>query len=183
VSRTLGDPEAKLPEYGGNPKGVIPLPEIFSFKISPHHDFIVLGCDGIFDKLSSKDVIRCVWNTIEQEKAEKVHLQCATAADSIIKNSLNRRSLDNVTSVIIAFPNFKHSVFPNRKHSMVTKKEEINKKLSLNFKERYNESEYTTRKSELTNHKNPLNGAPQTTRRTTNVFEFKKPKLLKMLHE
>ena len=33
VSRTLGDPEAKLKIIGGNPKVVISEPEIKSFKI------------------------------------------------------------------------------------------------------------------------------------------------------
>lgn len=184
VSRTFGDPEAKLSTRGGNPKVVVALPEIFSFKVSPHHDFIALGCDGIFDKLSSQDVVRCVWNTMEEEKAEKVHQQCAIAADSIIKNALHRRSLDNVTSVIIAFANFKRIAFPKRiarKSSMGNKKEEANKRMSLNMKER--EGGYTTRRSDVFGHKNVLSGIPLTTRRTANVFEFKRSKLLKMLHE
>ena len=53
VSRTFGDAEAKLAKFGGNPKVVIAEPEIKSFKITKDHDFIVLGCDGIFDKLSN----------------------------------------------------------------------------------------------------------------------------------
>jgi len=36
---------------------VIPTPEIKSFKITKDHDFIVLACDGIFDKLSNNDAV------------------------------------------------------------------------------------------------------------------------------
>lgn len=43
VSRTIGDLEAKDPDFGGNPNVVVPTPEIKCFKISPDHDFIVLG--------------------------------------------------------------------------------------------------------------------------------------------
>ena len=43
VSRTFGDPEAKLVKYGGNPNVVISEPEIKSFKITPEHDFIVMA--------------------------------------------------------------------------------------------------------------------------------------------
>jgi len=58
VSRTFGDAEAKIAKVGGNPNVVVATPEIKSFRIIPNeHDFIVLGCDGIFDKLNNKDTI------------------------------------------------------------------------------------------------------------------------------
>lgn len=43
--------EAKLPKFGGIQGVVIAEPEISSFPITTSFDFIVLGCDGIFDKL------------------------------------------------------------------------------------------------------------------------------------
>lgn len=52
VSRTIGDIEAKDPRYGGNPKVVIATPEIRVFHVTDQHDFIVIGCDGIFEKLT-----------------------------------------------------------------------------------------------------------------------------------
>ena len=45
VSRTVGDAEAKLLKYKGNPKVVIAEPDIFSFNIEKEHDFIFLGCN------------------------------------------------------------------------------------------------------------------------------------------
>jgi len=37
---------------------VVATPEIKSFKIQQNeHDFIVLGCDGIFDKMNNKETI------------------------------------------------------------------------------------------------------------------------------
>ena len=64
VSRTFGDPEAKFEFRGGNPNVVVCKPDIKAFKIQKEHDFIVLGCDGIFDKLSNEDVSQCVWNSV-----------------------------------------------------------------------------------------------------------------------
>lgn len=55
VSRTFGDPEAKLHFKGGNPNVVVSTPEIRSFRIDQRHDFVILGCDGIFDKLSNRE--------------------------------------------------------------------------------------------------------------------------------
>lgn len=45
VTRTFGDIEAKLPEFGGNPRAIIATPEIRSFKLSKDNDFILLGCN------------------------------------------------------------------------------------------------------------------------------------------
>lgn len=64
MSRTFGDPEAKFEFRGGNPKVVVCKPDIKAFKIQKEHDFIILGCDGIFDKLSNEDVSNCVWNSV-----------------------------------------------------------------------------------------------------------------------
>lgn len=55
VSRTFGDAEAKVSSKGGNPNVVVPLPEIKSFELDHLHDFMILACDGIFDKLSDRE--------------------------------------------------------------------------------------------------------------------------------
>jgi serine/threonine protein phosphatase PrpC len=53
VSRTIGDIEAKDPRYGGNPEVVICTPDVRCFKIENTYDFIIMGCDGIFEKLDN----------------------------------------------------------------------------------------------------------------------------------
>jgi protein phosphatase 2C family protein 2/3 len=55
VSRTFGDIEAKKTELGGNPNVVIAVPDVVSFKVKEEHDYILLACDGIFDKMSNKE--------------------------------------------------------------------------------------------------------------------------------
>ena len=125
VARTFGDPEAKILALGGNPNVVIHNPEIKSFQIKKDHDFIVLGCDGIFDKLNNTDTTMCVWKAAYDNKhhpsvkgrAQDVHQMCGMGVEYIIKNSLLRRSLDNVTIVVIAFSNFKHSLFGYQGHN------------------------------------------------------------------
>lgn len=119
VARTFGDPEAKILALKGNPNVVIHNPEIKSFQIKKEHDFIVLGCDGIFDKMSNTDCTMCIWKAAYDNKhhpsirgkVQDVHKMCGMGVEYILKNSLLRKSLDNVTVVLIAFSNFKHSVF------------------------------------------------------------------------
>jgi protein phosphatase 2C family protein 2/3 len=55
VSRTFGDLEAKITECGGNPNVVIPDPDIKAFRVTDAHDFIAMGSDGIFDKISNRE--------------------------------------------------------------------------------------------------------------------------------
>jgi len=43
VARSFGDAEAKLVDLGGNPKVLIAVPDIISFKITDQSDFIILG--------------------------------------------------------------------------------------------------------------------------------------------
>jgi protein phosphatase 2C family protein 2/3 len=63
VSRTIGDIEAKSVKLGGNPNVVIPTPDIKSFKIRNNYDFIIMCCDGVFEKLSNLECLQCVWDT------------------------------------------------------------------------------------------------------------------------
>ena len=60
VSRTIGDIYAKLSQYGGNSNVIIPTPDIKNFKLMPDHDFILMGSDGIFDRIDNLQAIECV---------------------------------------------------------------------------------------------------------------------------
>ena len=70
VSRTIGDIEAKIEKYEGNANVVIADPDVTAFEIKNNHDFIVIGCDGVFDKLSSKDAIHIAWQKVLMEAAK-----------------------------------------------------------------------------------------------------------------
>lgn len=64
VSRAFGDIEAKLAKFEGNPKVLIAEPDVTAFRIRNNYDFIVLACDGIYDKLSNLDVIHLAWQSV-----------------------------------------------------------------------------------------------------------------------
>jgi len=67
VSKTFGDIEAKRPKYGGNPNVIVCDPDIKSFKIQDNFDFIMIGCDGIFERLNNRDCVDQIWNTITEQ--------------------------------------------------------------------------------------------------------------------
>lgn len=68
VSRTIGDIEAKFEKFGGNPRVVISDVEIQVHEITAEDDFILLGCDGIFDWLSNREVIDICWKKFWEKK-------------------------------------------------------------------------------------------------------------------
>ena len=122
VSRTVGDACAKLAFLGGNPKVVISEPDIYCFNLDEEDiDFVILGCDGIYDQLTSQDVFRCAYmmidyskdynsrnfakNKNEEEEKDVIDLYttCANIVDFILKASMTRKSFDNVTCLIVAF--------------------------------------------------------------------------------
>lgn len=67
VSKTFGDIEAKRPKFGGNPNVIVCEPDIKSFKVQDHFDFIMIGCDGIFERLNNRDCIDEIWNRITEQ--------------------------------------------------------------------------------------------------------------------
>ncbi|CAG9335688.1 unnamed protein product [Blepharisma stoltei] len=102
VSRTIGDIDAKDPAYGGNQNVLIATPEIKSFKIKKQHDFIMMGCDGVFDVMSTKDVVSTAWNSnlISDDLTASF---CRNAVEEIVTQSMKRGSSDNLTAIVIAF--------------------------------------------------------------------------------
>jgi protein phosphatase 2C family protein 2/3 len=89
---------------------VIPTPEIKAFKIAPNYDFILLGSDGIFDKVSNKEIIHNAWQSIHAMSKPNVHQVSGRIVETVVSLALRKRSLDNVTVVAIALSNLKRKV-------------------------------------------------------------------------
>lgn len=111
VSRAIGDPEAKLEIFGGNPNVLICEPDVFEVKLSDKIDFILLGCDGIFDNLGNKEIVDGIWEmSRSKHRSKDFHKQCALTVDLIMKAAMAKRSMDNVTVIFIAFDNFEQAL-------------------------------------------------------------------------
>ena len=108
VSRTFGDLEAKEEKYGGKKTVVIALPDITEVILDENYNFIIIGCDGIFDVLSNEELIECINIVIKEKKIndkikkEDIHKLCGDFADMIIKSALEKYSFDNLSCIVIA---------------------------------------------------------------------------------
>ena len=106
VSRSFGDIEAKLRKYGGNKRVIVADPEIRVFDVVDDMDYVILACDGIFDKLTNKEVIQTVWEGVMENGIKDPHRQWGIAVDRILRTSVAKKTMDNITVVFVAFKNF-----------------------------------------------------------------------------
>ena len=105
VSRTFGDIEAKVEKYGGKKNVVVALPDVVEFELNEEYNFIVMGCDGIFDVLSNQEILECIRIVlkINKNKNKKMNELCGDFAAMIIKSALAKESFDNISCIVIVF--------------------------------------------------------------------------------
>ena len=113
VSRTFGDIEAKIEKYGGKKDVIIPVPDVYEIELNNEFDFMVIGCDGIFDVLNNEELFE-IWkialnecknniNNVEKNDEIDIHNFCGKFAEFIIKSALAKNSFDNVSCIVIVF--------------------------------------------------------------------------------
>ena len=111
VSRALGDAQAKLPRLGGNPNVIIAEPEIREFTLMKEYDFILLGSDGVFDKLTNREVANAAWRSALVEKdSGSLHACALESAVATLKRAMNKKTFDNVSCALILFENFQKTL-------------------------------------------------------------------------
>jgi protein phosphatase 2C family protein 2/3 len=100
-----------MPELGGLKGTVSSEPCINILKIDERSDFILMGCDGIFDRLDNDKIFKKIWEYKKQNKSiNDIHTFCGQITDAIIKYSMEKDSADNVSVVFIAFKNFENKM-------------------------------------------------------------------------
>ena len=111
VSRTFGDYEAKMPKYGGNPNVVVVEPEIFEVPVDSSADFMLLGCDGVFDKFTSEELVERIWSSTSSKQLKgSCHEIAADIVEGIFEDTFQRKAWDNITVILICFKNLFNSL-------------------------------------------------------------------------
>lgn len=90
VSRALGDREFKKPYNKAEDDFVTPEPYIYKTELTKENQFLILSCDGLWDKLSYQDAIDFVVKEKNSGKSAK------ETSELLVKNSLDKGTLDNV---------------------------------------------------------------------------------------
>jgi phosphosulfolactate phosphohydrolase-like enzyme len=108
----------------------------------------------------------------ENTKKKNIHLQSAVGVDMILKSSLIRKSLDNVTCVMIAFDNFDNICNKKDKYSIKTDNLSENNKEILQKIETENMKTFTNTPLSTKNEKY----REIITKIDTNSIDFRTPK-------
>ncbi|KAJ8899016.1 hypothetical protein K2173_008839 [Erythroxylum novogranatense] len=100
VSRALGDWDMKIPR--GSPSPLIADPEFRQVVLTEDDEFLIIGCDGIWDVMSSQHAVsivrRGLWRHDDPE-------QCAK---DLVMEALRRNTFDNLTVIIVCFSSLDH---------------------------------------------------------------------------
>ena len=104
VMRSVGDLKSKKKEYGGLPGNIIGIPDVFIYDYNASNDFMIMGCDGIYDDLSNEEIVKAAWYIFKNKMKEKnydINLLSKDAVDMIIKYGMDLLTSDNLSCIVI----------------------------------------------------------------------------------
>ena len=141
---------------------MISKPEVTTLKLTNEYDFIVLACilfleilhfsisqlgDGIFDVLSNEEIAEIVWSIVKSKKAKTLHEAMKMAVEAIIKEAMLKKSLDNVTAIIICLSNLGYKPKTSESMSMKDTKLLMQKNLKTSQRWEYYQTEADSQKN------------------------------------
>ncbi|CAL1398746.1 unnamed protein product [Linum trigynum] len=108
VSRALGDWDMKLPCGSRSP--LISEPEFRQVVLTEEDEFLVIGCDGIWDVMSSQHAVSLVRRGLRRHDDPE---QCAK---DLVMEAFRRNTFDNLTAIIVCFssPDHREPMSPAR---------------------------------------------------------------------
>ncbi|SCA48396.1 protein phosphatase PPM1, putative [Plasmodium ovale] len=80
-------------------KGLVCEPDLFQIKLTDDDEFLIICCDGIFDVMTSQEAVNTVRNSLVENTDPSV------AAEALCQLAYKRKSLDNLSVVVIIFQN------------------------------------------------------------------------------
>ncbi|KAG6498070.1 hypothetical protein ZIOFF_045979 [Zingiber officinale] len=102
VSRALGDWDLKMPR--GSPSPLIAEPEFRHIILTEDDEFLIIGCDGIWDVMSSQSAVSSV------RKGLRRHDNPERCARELVMEALSLSTFDNLTVIIVCFSDeYRHS--------------------------------------------------------------------------
>ncbi|TVU21299.1 hypothetical protein EJB05_30927 [Eragrostis curvula] len=95
VTRALGDWDLKLPQGSASP--LIAEPEIQRITLTEDDEFLIIGCDGIWDVMTSQQAVTTV------RKGLRRHDDPERCARELAMEAKRLQTFDNLTVIVICF--------------------------------------------------------------------------------
>jgi protein phosphatase 2C family protein 2/3 len=101
VTRALGDWDMKLPRGSASP--LIADPEFRRVDLTEDDEFLIIGCDGIWDVMSSQQAVSLVRRGLRRHDDPE---QCAK---DLVMEALRLNTFDNLTVIVVCFTSLDHT--------------------------------------------------------------------------
>ncbi|GAB4841815.1 hypothetical protein Ancab_022550 [Ancistrocladus abbreviatus] len=98
LSRALGDWDMKFPK--GSPSPLIAEPEFRQIMLTDDDEFLIIGCDGIWDVMTSQHAVSIV------RRGLRSHDDPEQCAKDLIVEALRLNTCDNLTAIVVCFSSF-----------------------------------------------------------------------------
>lgn len=111
LSRALGDHSYKTNvELCAEEQMITALPDVQKLIITPEDEFMVLACDGIWNSMSSDDVVDFVQRRLKVDLNKKLSQICNDLFDHCLapNTDADGTGCDNMTAIIVKFNEKKH---------------------------------------------------------------------------
>ncbi|GAA0151368.1 protein phosphatase [Lithospermum erythrorhizon] len=95
VTRALGDWYMKDPSGSASP--LTAEPEVKHILLTDDDEFLIIGCDGIWDVMTSQDAITIVRQEL------RMHDDPQECARELVRQALTRDTSDNLTAIVVCF--------------------------------------------------------------------------------
>lgn len=95
VTRALGDWDLKMPR--GSPSPLIAEPEFRQAMLTEDDEFLIIGCDGIWDVMSSQHAVGVVRRGLRR------HDDPERCARELVMEALRLNTVDNLTVIVVCF--------------------------------------------------------------------------------
>jgi len=105
LSRAIGDFEyKKSTQLSVKEQLVIAFPEVKQFTLSPNADFILMGCDGIWESLSNDEIVAEVHKLLKNNGTTDLKKTVEELLDKLLApDTTTGIGCDNMTSILISF--------------------------------------------------------------------------------
>lgn len=105
LTRSLGDLKYKQREnLKAEEQAITSNPDVYVFEYSDDIDFIIMGCDGIWEKKSNEEMVEYVYNKLKQNTDIK-QIVSELLLDTIAPSVAETQGIgcDNMTCILIKF--------------------------------------------------------------------------------
>ncbi|XP_047316027.1 probable protein phosphatase 2C 43 [Impatiens glandulifera] len=99
VTRSLGDWYLKTTPFGSSSSAPLTAePEIQRIMLREDDEFLIMGCDGIWDAMSNQDAVSLVRWMLRRNGGDPKH-----CARELVKEALRVSGSDNLTAIVVCF--------------------------------------------------------------------------------